>query len=373
MLRRVAFLLILGTLLLLLQPARAEDPMVWVARYPLSPDHPAVSIGWSALQGALAPEIDLQLRIGGPPLGSAEALETLARGQIQAGMLALASYPKSFPYWSMLGEMFLIGRDGLAAAAAISELVMLECPHCQDNLTRQKLVFLGSYSAAPYGLVAPTPLTEPLSLEGQVLATPGSLWDRMVEELGAAAAGSVDDPRQALALGHVTALVDVPGALRDPYLAGRAVAFTRLPLGSYRGASPLTISRDAWRRLSGDQRRRVFRAAASALYELTDAYRRQHAETLAAAGARGLIIADGGLLLEDRVRRFASADLQRLIEVAEQRFGVTDAEAFTIKLTGLYDKWATLLAPGTVEKAAIRLLQAEIFDRLDVQAYGGRQ
>lgn len=369
MLRALA---LLPLLLLMLLPLSAvsQEAKTWVARYPLAPEHPVVAIGWANLERALAPAITLELRLSGPRLGTPEALEALARGQHQAGIVPLASYPEAFPYWALLGEMFMIGRDPLAAAAAISELVMLECPRCQENLARQKLVFLGTYGAGEYGLIAPKPIQQVRQFTGETVATPGSLWDRLIVSLRAAPAGALADPRQALAEGTATALIDVPSALLDPHLAGHAIAFTRLPLGGYRGASPLTVNRNAWAELSPDQRQRVFRAAAASIVEITLAYRRNEAAALAAALEKGAVVADGGQLLNDHIRSFAAADLKTLTALAEQRFGVADAEAFSQRLKQIFDKYATLLAPPVDVAGAIALLQSEIFDRLDPQTYG---
>lgn len=367
---RVLALLPLLLLLLLPLTAGSQEAKTWVARYPLAPEHPVVAIGWRNMADALAPAIALELRLSGPRLGTPEALEALARGQHQVGIVPLASYPDAFPYWALLGEMFMIGRDPLAAAAAISELVMLECALCQENLSRQKLVFLGTYGAGEYGLIAPRPMQQVRLFAGETVATPGSLWDRLVVSLGATPAGGLPDPRQALAEGTATALIGVPSALLDPHLAGHAIAFTRLPLGGYRGASPLTVNRNAWAELSPDQRKRVFRAASASIVRITLAYRRNEAAALAKAQGQGAQVADGGQLLNDHIRSFAAADLKMLATAAERRFGVTDAEAFSQRLKQIFDKYATLLAPPVDEAGAIALLQSEIFDRLDPQTYG---
>lgn len=369
--RHFSFLaLILGLIFSFTLSASAQDPSGWVARYPLSPQHPAVAIGWTNLQAALAPDIKLELRLSGPRLGTPEALEALARGQHQAGIIPLASYPKAFPYWAMLGEMFMIGRDPLAAAAAITELVMLECTACQENLARQKLVFLGTYGAGRYGLIAPRPLTSVTSFKDRAIATPGSLWDRLTSHLGASAAGGLANPRRALALGEVTTLIDVPSALLDSHLAGHAIAFTRLPLGGYRGASPLTINRNAWAELDADQHKRLFQAAAASLVQITTAYQASEQAALAQAKQNGATASDGNPLLQDRIRSFAIEDLAWVTATAEARFGIDDAPAFSQRLKELFDKYATLLAPPAHQAAAIALLQGEIFDRLDPDTYG---
>ena len=354
------------------RPLAAQEPAAWHAQYPLAPGHPVVAEGWAPMAEALRPEVDLQLRLIGPRLGTDEALDALSLGTHQMGLIALASYPDEFPYWAMLSELFLVGGESLAAAAAITELVMHDCPPCQQNFARRKLVFLGTYGAAPYNLIAPHPLTESNSLEGQIVATPGSLWDRLVLQLGAEAAPTEAEPRQSLVDGRVTALIDIAEAVRQPPLAGHELTVTTLPLGAYRGAGPFMVNRDAWRSLSPGQRERMFAGAAAGIVRITKAYHQQAAANLAAAASDGVTVAPGTLMLKDRIRRFTTADQARVVASAEMRFGIDDAKPFLERLKELYDKYAVLLGPEASEADAIALLTSEIFDRLDAQTYGLR-
>lgn len=354
----------------IVRPLAAAEPAVWQAQYPLMPDHPVVSEGWTVMAQALQPEIDLQLRLGGPRLGTPAALETLSLGTHQIGLIALASHPDDFPYWAMLGELFLASGESLASAAAITELVMRECPPCQQNFRRKNLVFLGTYGAAPYRLIATRPLAAGDGLKGQTVATPGSLWDRLVEHLGAATVPPQTPARTALAEGEATALIDIAAALTLPPLARHKLVVTKLPLGSYRGAGPFMINRDAWSDLTADQRKRLFAAAAEGIVRITATYRRQAAAELLSAEEQGAAIAPSDPQLTDRIRRFAASDQDLVVASAKARFGIADAERFVQRLTALYDKYVALLDPEAAPEDAIRLLTSEIFDRLDPETYG---
>ena len=350
--------------------AVAEDRPVWYLGYPLAPSHPVVAQGWPLLRDALASDIDLHLRLNGPALSDAGSLDALATGRHQIGMTSLSSHPGIFPYWGLLGELFMVGRGGLPAAAAISELVMLHCRPCQANLARRKLVFLGTYAASPFGVLAPGPLTQAHSLEGRKVATPGSLWDRLVLSLGGQAVVPEGDAKQAFARGEVTTLIDIPSALLHPEIAGHAVVLTAMPLGSYRGGSPFTVNRNAWRGLSDEQRTRLFKAAAAAIVRISAEYQSYETTVLAVAESRGAETATAGPLLEGRIQRFAAEDAEWVVRHAAERFGVRDARPFTDRLRKLHDKYAILLGPDVGQDDAIALLQAEIFDRLNPKVYG---
>jgi len=53
----------------------------------------------------------------------------------------------------MPSELSMVGGKNLAAAAAITELVLLACLPCQHNLMQRKLVVLGAYGVAPYSAI----------------------------------------------------------------------------------------------------------------------------------------------------------------------------------------------------------------------------
>jgi len=56
------------------------------AQYPVGPRHVAVAIGWAGPARALAPEVQLKLRLQGPRLGSKAAPEALSHGSNAVGM-----------------------------------------------------------------------------------------------------------------------------------------------------------------------------------------------------------------------------------------------------------------------------------------------
>src|SRR3546814_19366694 len=101
------------------------------------------------------------------------------------GFIAPSRFPEQFPFTGYLTQLALVGDDGLAASAAMTELLLLHCPPCSDEFLGQNLVFLGTYSAGPYVLMSKQPSGAPPALQGLHVYAPGSLWDRWVAALGA--------------------------------------------------------------------------------------------------------------------------------------------------------------------------------------------
>src|SRR3546814_10093139 len=91
------------------------------------------------------------------------------------GFIAPSRFPEQFPFTGYLTQLALVGDDGLAASAAMTELLLLHCPPCSDEFLGQNLVFLGTYSAVPYVLMSKQPIGAPPALQGRPIYAPGSL------------------------------------------------------------------------------------------------------------------------------------------------------------------------------------------------------
>lgn len=341
----------------------------------LPPTHPVIANGWASfIEHAEADpdtNLDITLFLNGPRVGSEAALDGIARGDSDMGFVALANHPTEFPYAAFVGELAMVGSDGLAAAAALTEMFAFRCRPCRADLAQRQLVYLGTYSAAPYVVISQTPLERAESWRERRFATPGSLWDRVVRHVGGSTLPLDEDAIDAFESGGVDALIDIAVTLRDGRVWERAHAVLKAPLGAYRGASPFTAGRDFWRSLDVAERRALLKAAPHGIVAATWAYELDADQVMKSARERGIAIGEPDPLLDDQVRSFAEADMRHVAEMAHERIGIEEAEVFLADLRALYDKYVTLLGPHvrTPEDAAAVLWQ-EIFSRLDPATYG---
>src|SRR3546814_4004771 len=123
----------------------------------------------------------------------------------------------------------------------MTELLLLHCPPCSDEFLGQNLVFLGTYSAAPYVLMSKQPIGAPPALQGRHIYAPGSLWDRWVAALGAYPVQQRDEHGSDSATRAPTdAVIEVASTI-DRHRRNDDFGFLkRVECGGYRGASPLT-------------------------------------------------------------------------------------------------------------------------------------
>ena len=169
----------------------AEPPPVR-AHIGYGAEHPLAQSGWRAFGERLAREPagpKVVLYLNGPPPEDPEAIGNLGRGDYAFGAAALPAFARDFPYAALLSELGLVGGDDeLAATAAATELMALDCAACIKAFQAQRIVFLGAYSAARYVMISSKPVATLEGFKGLNVLTPGSAWDRLAAGLGGVAA-----------------------------------------------------------------------------------------------------------------------------------------------------------------------------------------
>lgn len=358
-------------------PAAADDAVRnFRAHLGFGAEHPLAQSGWRAFVERLAketPPAKLDIFLNGPAPTDAAAIENLGRGDYAFGAAALPAFPNDFPYAALLAELGLAGgEDELAASAAITELLAIDCIACQGAFQTKGLVFLGAYSAARYVMICRTPTAALDAFRGLKVATPGSAWDRLMAGLGAVADGQ-DEAGARFAAGELDALIATPMRLADPAVAGGARHVLAAPFGAYRGGAAFLASAQHWGQLDAGQRRAAMNAAADGLVAAVWGYQNLADAALNAASAGGLSVSDASPTLADAIRRQVQADNGRVAATAFERFGVADGPAFLERFLLLYDKYAALLAGVADAPAAAEILRLEIFDRMDAASYGLEQ
>ena len=339
----------------------------------LPPTHPVVAGGWAAFQQAVAANHTASLRfrlfVNGAMVGSDRSLKALSQGEIDMGFLATPDYPDEFPYAAFIASLSMISKDGLAAAAAASELVLLHCAPCRDEYSRHNLAFLGTYSAASYLLMTKDPVGAEKSLKGRRVWSPGSPWDNVLREMAATPTRTERVASEALATGGADSVIAVPIALRQLRLGQQVKAVTLMPLGAYRGASPFTVNRDSWRQLTAAQRSVLLAAAPAGLVGATAAYDEQARAALERAQERGVALVSPSQGLVTLVENVSDRTIRQMVGSAQARMGVSGAAELIEHYRTLYAKYVGQLAEAPNAEAAAAVLRREIFAKLSPAEY----
>ncbi len=349
-------------------PGPAAGARIVSVNLPLPAAHPVVAAGWRAFVKAAERDerFAFRLFVDGSLLGRKRALAGLAEGDAQMGYATLAAHPAGLPHRVTLGRLALAGPDPMAAAAAMTEFVMLHCRRCLEALAKRGIVFLGSHAAGPFHLLSPTPLARADSLEGARVASPGPPWDDLLRRLRGQPEPVAGRLAAALEKGRIDAVLGPVALLAEPALARRVRTVTAMHLGVYRVSSPFSANLGFWRTLAPEEREALLDAAPLGLAAATLAYRSADERARKAMADAGTAFSRAHPAL---VRGAVGFDAGNgTVELRSEGDG---ANALVAGFRRLHDKYSGLFAEAapSVESVA-GILRREIFDRLDLETYG---
>ncbi|GEO84763.1 MULTISPECIES: TRAP transporter substrate-binding protein DctP [Alphaproteobacteria] len=338
------------------------------------PAHPSNGYLYAPLPKILEEESGgtMSATILGPEVVTLGQMKDALQSQlVEVGNMLPLYFPADLPNMALAGELALSGRDPQVMAAAMTEY-MVFCDSCQKELGNFGVVYLGSGSSDVYALLTKTPVKTAEDLKGLRLRSGGAPFSRWAEHFGAVPASvSVNDQFEAMSQGVIDGSIASVADLLSFRLIELAKSVTVLPLGTYHATSDFTVSKLAWDQMSVDERKALARSANRLNPLFTHRWGKEMpAEASDAAKKAGITFVEPDPALLQATEAFAEADKQTVGEVSVERFGLADAPARVARFDGLVDKWAGLLAGVTDPVDIAKVLQAEIWDKVDFASYG---
>ncbi len=330
------------------------------------PKHP-VAVGYAPLIEMLNENgFNVQQLEGGALLGAKPALAGIGDGIADMGMLAMTYFPAEFPNAQLVADMGLATPNNLAAMGAAIEYNLLNCPECLDEYKAQNVLYLGTYSTAPYTIISSTPIRSTADLAGKKVRVPGSLWSRWAQNVGAIEVNVPSSEMfEGLDKGALDIAIQAPGAFRSYQLWDAAKYLNTLNLGTYHSLSLMTTNRGWWADLTDEQRAMIKGQAAQVAVDATISYTDTDTEVLAELADHGVELIEPSDAMKADKTAFVAQDLPVIVSNAESAYGVTDAQAKVDTLQGLIDKWAGIVEEtGGDRDAIIARLNADVFDKL---------
>ena len=330
------------------------------------PKHP-VAEGYAPFIEALEGEgFSVEQFEGGALLGANPALAGIGDGIADMGMLAMTYFPAEFPNAQLVADMGLATPDNLTAMAATIEYNLLHCDVCLEEYANANIVYLGTYATAPYSIISNVPIRSTADLQGKKMRVPGSLWSRWAQSVGGI---EVNVPSSEMFEGLDKGALDValqsPGAFRSYQLWDAAKYLNTLNLGTYHSLSLMSTNRDWWAGLTDEQRELIRGLAAQVAVDATIAYTVTDAEVMAELAEHGVEHVEPSEEMKAEHAAFVAADLPVIVSVAEDAYGIADAQAKVDTFRGLIEKWAAIVEEtGGERDAMIARLNDEVFSKL---------
>jgi TRAP-type C4-dicarboxylate transport system substrate-binding protein len=340
------------------------------------PKHPGVVGGYKPFIKYVEQKTDSSLKFklwtGGALLGAKDTLPGVENDIADIGVLALTYFPAEFPYANFLSELSMLSDKPLAIAAALSELVVLDCAPCREEFTRKGLVFTSTYSTSPYLMISKTKLNSPEALKGKKFRSAGSLWERWVDFVGGTSVNApASEMFESLDRGGLDVAVFAASGLKSFSLWDVANYINMLPLGTYSAMSLFTINQNFWRGLTDTQRRAILKGSAVGAIGVTNAYIKEGEEALKLAPKHGVTIVKPSKALKEERAAFIKSDRDEVADIGRKKYGVKNPEKWITKYLSLLKKWEGIVKKNDGNpKKLIQAMQNQIYSKVDASSYG---
>lgn len=340
------------------------------------PKHPGVVGGYDPFMAYVKKEskgqLDFKFWSGGSLSNAKSTLPAVRNGIADIGVLALTYFPAEFPYFQLISNMAMFSDNPPAIAAAVTELVVLDCEPCRKEFTSKGLVFTSSYSTTPYTLISKTAINGPEDLKGKKFRSAGTLWDRWADYVGGTAVNvSSAEMFEALDRGGVDVAVFSPSALKSFSLWDIAKYDVMLGLGTYAAMSLFTMNQGFWRDLTPEQRKILLDGSALGVMGVTFAYMDSDDAVIKEAGQHKVNIVKPSESLIKQRNAFVEEDSGKLQELAKKQYGIDGADKIIKRYRELLTKWEGIVKDVGLDRNKLaEVMQKEIYAKVDPKTYG---
>lgn len=295
-------------------------------------------------------------------------LSNLQSGVVDVGNVLTLYYFAEFPHNMLVSELATLGTNGRTMSGAVTEYTMT-CEPCLAEYTEKGLVYLGSGSTTTYRIISREPIRSMAELQGKRIRSAGAPFTRWAEAMGAVPAEvSFNEEYESIANGLLDATMGPPLNALTGNLYEIAPYITEIDIGTFHSASNFTTRRQAWERMTPQQREWYVEAAAHGVaahgsgFELGDIRTRETSAEF--------IEPEQDMV--DANAAFAEDAMETAAELGRTRYGIENAEEEVARFAALVEKWTGLVADmddGEVDAMAA-LFQEEIFSKIDWETYG---
>jgi TRAP-type transport system periplasmic protein len=286
-------------------------------------------------------------------------------GLVDAAYVNGVVFTRDLPTEFMFADHATLNGDGRAVSAAMTEMLLLNCPECRKEATATGIVPLAYVADAPFYLICDKQVKDLSFFPGKQIRGVAA-FAALVQKLGATPVNTATtEVYEAMQRGAVTCTVGGGFWLRTYNLWDVATQVLDLKLGQQNNGSLLAFGRDTWRRLSDEHRKAILKNLPFLVSTASFIHREQDKEVRAASKAHGVTWYAPPADFADAVNKFRSSDIDRLISAAEKQ-GVARPKELWDRFMPLLKKWEGIVAEsGDNREKFESALQREIYSRFD--------
>lgn len=308
-----------------------------------------------------------------------ETSDGLRDGIADVGSVMTTYFPSLYPHYNFLMEASLsllpidggVGSmDGVAYAAAVTEMVMLNCPECLKEASNQGQVFTGAGGTTSYALNCTKPVSNMEQMKGKRLRVGGAQWSRWTDYVGGSSVSmSGNEMLEALNQGVLDCIIL---SLPDVYGFGMGESVTDITPGIPGGvyvSNLAQFNKRTWDKLNNNEREAVMRASSKAAANLSFNYYSVVNDLINKAKDSGVNIHKVDSSLLEKTKEFSEQDLDVMVEYYGNRYKNIDGADILKKFQPILNKWLELTKEIESEEKLADLYWSEIYTKVNLSEY----
>jgi TRAP-type transport system periplasmic protein len=282
---------------------------------------------------------------GGQLADPKSTFQAAGQGLMQAGLGISTYVPNLVPSLNTIYSTIVFGDDVVAASGAALETLTLHCPSCIAEFKKINLVPLAGWTSSPYMLACREPVKSMADLKGKRVRATGGSTVLMTMAGAVPIAATLPEAVNLLQRGGLDCEFGVHTWLKTFGYADFAKNVTNYPLGLTGPAIGLMMNRDAWNKLTPEQKKIHLKYSADISAELAlGQFVIENAkiiEELTQTKGVKLVSVTDPKDFEALIAKYEEA--QRAKNIADaKKFGVPDPAAIIDAYAAARQRWAGL-------------------------------
>lgn len=310
--------------------------------------------------------------------------EGINKGLTDIGYLLTAYSPSEYPFINMASDVSMdtvldsrsMGKEAFIYTGAMLEYVMLECPECQTELSKNNQVYTSLILTMPYSLMCNSSVTKPEQLQGKRVRLSGASWARWARALGAQPVSiPAGEMYEALSQGVVDCTLVSPTELTNFNLLDVVRYITPdVPGGLFATGAATTINKKRWLQLTEQDKLNFLKAGALVSAVGTVGYVDQGKDDMRKAAAKGITIEQADTTLVEATHDFIKKDLDfiPIFYANEYKLDESRTQALSKKMLGLIDKWNGIfnVKDDWTNEELYQLYWDNVYSKININEYG---
>src|SRR5262245_22204477 len=357
-----------GLMALTARPAEAQE-LVYGSWVPASDylNSQALPIAFKQIETETKGAIKWRLIAGGQIADGKATFSAVKDGLMQAGLGIPTYVPNLLPSNAMLYSTVIPGDDVVAATGAGSEALLLHCPSCLEEYRKLGAIPLSPYSGAASVFMCTKPIKTVEDLKGKRVRALGAAGELVKLAGGIPVGATLTEAITLLQRGGIDCAYGVPEWLKTYSFGDVAKYVVDYPLGVLSPVIAFMVSRDAFHKLTPDQKAAHLRAAArlTAVHSIGNFIVRNEESYKEAVATKGVQKVAVGKDFDDLMARYKAQERDRNVTVAKS-FGVADPGAILDAYAKATEKWQKLSKDiGRDPDKLTEALWREVYSKLD--------